>query len=72
MTARHQIQSFAAQIAAIDPTREICTECRGACRDEFGPCGWCGGYGSYPKSTLHDDPENEAACMLAVQIGGVK
>lgn len=72
MTARHQIQRLAREHIAIGAGREICHECKGSCRDEYGPCNWCGGYGSYPKSTLHDDPEHEAACMLAVQIGGVK
>jgi hypothetical protein len=72
MNARHQIQTSATAHLAMQAGREICIECKGSCRDEFGPCNWCSGYGSYPRSALHDDPEVEAACMLAVQIGGVK
>lgn len=72
MSARHQIQRLATEWLAMQDDNEICIECKGSCRDEFGPCNWCDGYGSYSKSTLHDDPEWEAVCMLAVQIGGVK
>jgi hypothetical protein len=70
MNARNQINRIARERLAVQPDREICIECKGSCRDEYGPCGWCGGYGSYPKSVLHDDPEHEAVCMMAVQIGG--
>jgi len=69
MSARHQIQCSAVEYLAAQPNCEVCHECRGACRDEWGPCNWCGGMGSYPKSDLHMDLEREAACMMAAMIG---
>lgn len=63
MTARHQIIRLAREYAQTQPDRETCRECRGSGRGDYGPCPECDGHGSWPVSTLHEDPEWEASCM---------
>lgn len=61
--ARQSINRLARERAQIDPDREVCSECRGSGRGDYGPCPDCDGFGSWLKSDLHERPDDEAACL---------
>lgn len=61
--ARQSINRLAREHAQIDHDREVCGECRGSGRGDYGPCPDCDGFGSWLKSDLHERPDDEAACL---------
>lgn len=52
MTARHQIQRIARELACVSPENETCGYCAGSEQGDYGRCGDCDGRGYAWADTL--------------------